>query len=344
MAAHDTDDRVEIRQQNRTTPTAIGVVIVAVVAVLLVRDPSGSFRGDDVTTTRPLTEATPTTSGSTSTTAALPTGRPEPVVGIAAGEGRLLTFVTSRSTLAASETTGLRLQFGTGAIVTGDRIAVLDPDGRVVVGSHRQQFHELEACCYDRLSPSNEPGHVWARDSEHAVLVPLDGTRSPVRIDLDGEPVIGLGSFGLVTVDPDGHAVWRRPEFAPTAVEVPDGRAAGSAGGDVVAYLALDAGQAEVRRLSDGALVRSFPLESRRPARLLLSTSGDALAIGRNGETVVHDVASGAVVGSMPTDSGEIVPVGGQRFAAAIDERLVVSDGTSHAVFVPPLLIAMRAE
>lgn len=358
MAANDRDDEaLEIRHQNKTTPTVIAVVLVAVVAVLFLRDPGGTFEGDPVTTTRPLSEQT-TTSEPALTTTTVATTRPSaidpefvPLRALAARDGDVFILTSRPGSLLHVQTTGLSetaARSVTHAVATEELFVVRTEQGEVLAAGADGAFRSV-ACCHSGLTPSNEPRHVWVlADGEGADLIDLRTRAVITELDFDAR-VGGPAIFGLVSLDSDGTAVWHRPRFDPSEVEVPEGRDPLAAGGEVVVYLADTDGTTsaavEARRLSDGALMRSFDLPGSGPPFLALSTTGDAIALRRDGEAVVVDVATGEVLGELPAGAGPMVAVGQGRFAAIVGDDMFESDGRMHSTFVAePLIIATRAE
>lgn len=358
MAANDRDDEtLEIRHQNKTTPTIVAVVLVAVVAVLFLRDPGGTFEGDPVTTTRPLSEQT-TTSEPTLTTTAPPTTRasaidPEfvPLRALAARDGDVFILTSRPGSLLHVQTTGLSetaARSVTHAVATEELFVVRTEQGEVLAAGADGAFRSV-SCCHSGLTPSNEPRHVWVLDDGAGADL-IDVLTGDVITELEFDTRVGgPATFGLVSLDFDGMAMWHRPRFDPAAVEVPDGRRPLAAGGEIVAFLAdtdgVTSGAVEARRLTDGALVRSFDLPGSGPPFLALSTTGDAIAIRRDGQAAVVDVATGEVLGELPAGVGSMVAVGQGRFAAIAGDDMVESDGRTHSTFVAePLIIATRAE
>lgn len=229
------------------------------------------------------------------------------------------------------------------AVATGEAIAVVDADGRLVANGPDGRFRS-ELCCADSVEPAYRPGHVWTVDPVGARLVELGVGPTRQELDLDGQAVIGPGPGGLVTVDERGAVAWRRPGIPARPVPIRAGRRAVSAGGDLVAYVAASPAVVEVRRVTDGLLVRSFPLDRLAPdgATARLSPSGATIAIGQDGSSTVHSVADGTVLGRLPTTE-RLVPVGGGRFAAIVDGAVVTSDGDRFAAGDGADLVATRA-
>ena len=229
------------------------------------------------------------------------------------------------------------------AVATEEMIAVVDAGGGLVAGGPDGRFR-TERCCADTVEPSYRPGHVWAVEGDRARLVELGAGPTRQELDLGDQAVLGPGPGGLVTVDAQGAAAWRRPGVPARPVPVRAGRRAVSAGGDVVAYVVASPAAVEVRRVTDGILVRSFPLDRPAPDGVTarLSPFGDAIAIGRDGSSTVHAVADGTVLGRLPTTEG-LVPVGGGRFATIVDGAVVTSDGQRFAAGERPDLVATRA-
>lgn len=347
VAAND-DPGFEIRRQNKTKPTIVAVAIAAVVAVLLVRDPGGSFDDGPVTTTVPLSEQTTTSSGAAApsttevaVTARSPDGEPD-VRGLGRRVGGSFAFRWGSRSLSIREMTGLDPLAGSHAIAVDDTVAYIDGGGwlRILDGGH---FSLEVACCFDGLTASNEPRHVWAHRDDEALLVDLDaGHVSPIA--LGGRSVLGPGPFGLVTVDDQERAVWLRPGFGPSPVDAPDGRVAIGAGGDAALYLVSGTDTVEVRRLTDGALVRSFREPGEGSVTASISTSGDAVAVTRQGTTVVFSLPSGDALTTFRTGDARVVPVGARRFAAVVDGELVISTGRAVGLPDERVIVAVRAE
>jgi hypothetical protein len=177
------------------------------------------------------------------------------------------------------------------------------------------------------------------------VLVDLDLGPTDQRIPLEGQAVLGPGPGGLVTRDAEGRAIWRRPRGGALPVPTGEGRQAASSGGDVVAFVAEERADIEVRRVVDGILVRAFhldvPLAPDVTARL--STSGDTIAIVQGGAAFVFDIATGTAIGRIPS-SGTLVPVGGKRFATVVDGAVVDSTGRRLHLPAEARVVATYAE
>ncbi len=339
------EHRAEITRQNRTTPVVVLVILVcAVVAVLFT-----SSGGDDEAST-PTSTSEPDATASTEVAApsgpAPVVGAP-PVVGVAAAGGRLFVFGSRKvGVMGAAVAPDLELHFGSPAIAVGDLLALLGPDGSVLVGREGAPFEPV-ACCFDDLIASNEPAHVWGIDgTSRAALVDLASGPVGVELDLDGERVIGLGPFGLVTIDGSQQATWRRPDFDPTVIEVPDGRFAMASGGDVIAYVVPDAGTVELRRIDDGSTVGTIavPDPEAHVTSVVLSTAGDAIAITQGQRTTVFGLTNRRSIGRILGADQHPVPIGDRRFAAIVDGELVDSVVGKRPIAATPLVIATRAE
>lgn len=347
VAAND-DPGFEIRRQNKTKPTVVAVAIAAVVAVLLVRDPGGSFDDGPVTTTIPLSEQTTTSAGeadtanSTTPTSTEVAFEGPDIRGLGDRLGGGFAFRWSPGSMSIQEIAALDLGPESQAVAVDDLVVFIDDEGTLRLLRVGHSAEEL-ACCYQGLTASNEPRHVWALLDNHAVLFDLD-TRQDSTLALGGRRVLGPGSFGLVTVDDQERAVWLRPDFDPSPIDAPDGRIAIGAGGDVVLYLVSGTDAVEVRRLTDGALVRSFREPGEGSVTASISTSGDAVAVTRQGTTVVFSLPSGDALASFRTGDAQVVPVGARRFAAVVDGELVDSSERVVALAAQRAIVATRAE
>ncbi|MGK2929139.1 MAG: hypothetical protein ACSLFO_06125 [Acidimicrobiales bacterium] len=134
---------------------------------------------------------------------------------------------------------------------TADLRAELEPTGALVVQRDGESLGTI-ACCFDGLLTSNEPQHVWAiTEGDAALLVDLRGGPGSVVLDLDGHRVLGLAPFGLVTVGADDQAVWRRPDFEPSLLELPSGCSPQASGGGVITCLPTDGRGPQIRRIVD---------------------------------------------------------------------------------------------
>ena len=334
--------RSEITRANRTTPVAVLVIVAAVVVALVT---AGSDDPDPKAAPAPTTTTSTTSPEVTVPAPAAPVAdRPLPPT-VALGFSGPDTFVFGSVTTPLTEVRpdGM-VRRVEGAVVTGERIAVIDTDGQILTGGDDGSFSAL-MCCLDAIIPSNEPGHVWGVDLLAGVtLVDLDRGPTDVFIDVDGERVIGLGAFGVVTVDRELAATWWRPGFDPAPVVVPDGREAVSSGGAVVAYVVPETGVVEVRRAVDGRLVRSFPATSSGSVTARLSTVGDAVAIVRRGAVEVFGLDDGRPLGGMQATGDGPVPIGAGRFAVTSGGVVVDSQGRRIDPGVDQALVATRAE
>lgn len=339
--------RAEITRQNKTTPVAILVVLVAAIVVALVSatgdggDPPVTSTSTTVATARPQDSSRPATVGVAGAEAF-------PVLGIGSADDRTVVLSGGSDGVEVVPTPDLEPAADPAAVAVGDRIVVLDRAGAVRARRPGEPFAAV-ACCHRELVASNEADHVWAvrEGGATADLIDLRSTVTGVELALDGEPVIGPGSFGLVTRDASRGAVWRRPDFEPTPLDVPAGRVALSSGGDVVAFAVPDAGTVEIRRLADGSVVRTFDIDpdaDPRGALALLSTDGQSIAVGGDGDVRVLGIASGTDIGSLSVRATRITSVGGGRFAGINDGVLQDSVGGTLSSTARVLAIATRAE
>jgi hypothetical protein len=333
--------RSEITRANRTTPIVVGIVaLVAIVALFLTGDRDG---GDEAvpTPTTTTTSATPSVGGSIAPPPATPT-----IMGVATTGGDTFLFGVAASPVVPLRPTGIIGSVSV-AVTTGRHLALGDTDGNLV--ARREGDFSFVSCCHRAVLPSYRPGHVWTVDGadgpEEAVLVDLDLGPTDQRIPLEGQAVLGPGPGGLVTRDAEGRAIWRRPRGGALPVPTGEGRQAASSGGDVVAFVAEERADIEVRRVVDGILVRAFhldvPLAPDVTARL--STSGDTIAIVQGGAAFVFDIATGTAIGRIPS-SGTLVPVGGKRFATVVDGAVVDSTGRRLHLPAEARVVATYAE
>ncbi len=345
VAAND-DPGIEIRRANHTTATAVAVVLAAIVAVVLVRDPSGSFEGDPVTTTIPRSEQS-TTSGPGSTTTTTDRGAAatgvHPIRGLAVRNDQLYVLQSRSQSLVSTETEGVTLPDRPEAVATEELVAVIDVDGGLRVGGDRDPFR-MVACCFTRVVASNERRQVWAVDDDVAVLVELDSGATSTRLPLDGDRIIGAGPVGLVTVDDQERAMWRRPGAEPGRMTVPSGLVPVSAGGDVVLYLWSGTTRLEARRIDDGALVRAYEAPAPGPVAAAVAADGRSIAVSGGPVTTVFDVDTGATLGRFDSDGSPVVSVGDSRFAAIVGRVVRDSTGRNFPHFAQPLVLATRAE
>ena len=335
--------RSEITRANRTTPIVVGMAVLVAIVALFVTDDGD--RGDEAAPA-PTTSSTTTTTTSPGSPAVQPPPAAPPIMGVATTAGDKFLFGTAASPVVPLRPTGIVGRVGV-AVATGWHIALGDTDGNVV--ARRDGDFSFVSCCHRAILPSYRPGHVWAIDGadlpEEAVLVDLDAGPTDQRIPLEGQALLGPGPGGLVTRDPDGRAIWRRPRGGALPVPTGEGRQAASSGGDVVAFVAEERADIEVRRIVDGILVRAFhldvPLAPDVTARL--STSGDTIAIVQGGAAFVFDIATGTAIGRIPS-SDTLVPVGGKRFATVIDGAVVDSTGRRLHLPADAQVIATYAE
>lgn len=149
--------------------------------------------------------------------------------------------VTSTTSVPADTTTA----------VPDGPVVELGTSGAVVVGRGGEAPRTV-ACCFDELLESSEPGHVWAiTDGDAAMLVDLGRGPTGIVLELDGHRVLGLAPFGLVTVGADGRPVWRRPDFAPSPVDIPAGCEPRSAGGGFISCRPSDGTGIHRQRIAD---------------------------------------------------------------------------------------------
>lgn len=349
VAAND-DPGVEIRRQNKTTPTVIAVVIAAAVAVVVWRDPGGTAEVPPVSTTVAISDQDTTSTRVTDpyrvTTTTIPIdARLHPVRGVGERDEAAFAFRWQRGSLSRQGSSMLLLGARLAAVATDDLVAVLGEDGALLVGGGANHAFETIDCCFDDLFPSNEPRHVWARVDGTARLIGLDTGALITGIDVGTQTVIGPGAFGLVTADDVGQATWHRPGFDPLPVAAPDGRTAVGAGGDVALYVVAATDVVEVRRLVDGALQRTFDAPGIGPADAAISTVGDAVAVRSDGVTRVFSVESGRELGRIAEASeAELVAIGNRRFAVVVDDSIVASDGQRTGARADRMVIARRAE
>lgn len=337
--------RSEITRANRTTPIVVGLFVLLAVVTLFV---TGDDEGGDDAAPGPVSTSmtTPGTTAPATPPSAQPPSDAPPIMGVATTGGDTFLFGTAASPVVPLRPTGIVGTVGT-AVATGWHIALADTDGNLV--ARRDGDFSFVSCCHRAILPSYRPGHVWAIDGtdvpEGAVLVDLDLGPTDQRIPLEGQALLGPGPGGLVTRDADGRAIWRRPRGGALPVPTGEGRQAASSGGDVVAFVAEERADIEVRRVVDGILVRAFhldvPLAPDVTARL--STSGDTIAIVQGGAAFVFDIATGAAIGRIPS-SGILVPVGGKRFATVIDGTVVDSTGRRLHLPADAQVIASYAE
>ncbi len=353
MADRDVEEhRAEITRQNRTTPTVVLVVLVcAVVAVFVTSsgddstDPAPAPTSSVVPTTARPAPVTATTTR-TSPTTTPPPGTPPALTGIAVAADRLYVFgPRGPGRMGATVARDLALGEVTAAIAVGDDLAVLGPEGSLLVGREGVPFRPV-ACCYTDLFASNEDGDVWGVEgTQRAALVDLTAGPTGTTIDLGGDVVAGLGPFGLVTIDGAGQATWRRPIFSPSPIPVPDGRVALSSGGDLVASTVPAEETIEVRRIEDGSLVQAIPVpDPSEPVRwVVLSTAGDALAVAQPTLTTVFALDGTANMSRFEGGGQRPVAIGGGRFVAIVDGVMVDALGPV-SFAAEPLVIATRAE
>lgn len=341
MTGPDLEHRTEIRRANRTTPIWIALVVVSVVAVLVL----GSS-GDGPNEERGMTPPTsaPTTPTSETLTTTSPRTMP-PVFGVTDSGGQvrpISTSIGSGPTPVDQEPLALSASV---PIATAGRVVVLDGAGTVHHAEPGRSFRD-GACCFDAIHPSNEPGHVWGRRGPQAVLIDLDAVDERRVVLLIGEErVLGPASFGLVTVDDRNVVRWHRPSFDPTVVRLPEDRRAIDSGGERL--LATGPGAGETSRLetwsiAGNGLLQSYVVSEGASSSGVLAPDGSVVAVPGPGGWEVRDAATGLVHGSLPKVTGPVW-VGGNRFAATLDDRLVVSDRGVLPLRWPVLAVAEQS-
>lgn len=321
MSGTDLEHRTEIRQANRTTPIWIGlVVLTAIVALVVGRgDDDGGAARDPGPTTVPQTPTSETLT--TTSPRALP-----PVYGLTAegGDGALLAFSTATGPAGRGGLAVDRVQ----ATVTTDDVVVVLAGGRVHAAEPGEAFEEVVACCVEELHPSNEPGHVWVRDDGEVALLQLEGGGSITELDVGDGEVLGPASFGVVVLGVDGVVRWHRPSFEPTALPLPEGQRALDSGGERLLVAAASPGEPprlEVWSITGNGLLSTHELTDGVDPEGLLAPDGSVVLVPAPGGWEVRDAATALLHGTLPKVT-DPVWVGGTRFAAVLDDRLVVSD------------------
>lgn len=341
MSGTDLEHRSEIRRANRTTPIWIGLAIVTVAAVVL-------FGASDDDPDEEGGVTPPTSAPATPTSETLTTTSPRdlpPVFGVTGSGGHVRPISTR---IGSGPTRGdpspLRLGPST-PVVTAGRVVVLDEGGTLHHAEAGQSFR-AGICCFEAIHPSNEPDHVWGRQGSRAGLIDLDAVADPrIVLDVGGDRILGPASFGLVTVD-DGDVVrWHRPSFEPTVVPLPGDRRPIDAGGEHLLAVApgeADATRLEVWSLVGDGLVQSFTLGTSPSAGAALAPDGSVVAVNGPGGWEVRDPLTGLVHGALP-EVDRPVWVGGARFAAVLDQGLVVSDSGEWPLRWPLLAVAEQS-
>lgn len=343
MSGTDLEHRAEIRRANRTTPIWIGLVVVAAIVALVVGsgDDGGEAAPDPGPTTAP---ATPTSETLTTTS---PRGLP-PVYGLTETHRGLLAFSTAvapSSDTASAEPTVFEV--ADGPIVTDGRAVVLDADRMLHVGQPGTAFRP-GTWGWEEIHPSNEPGHVWGRWEDEVALLDLDRIHAEPSVVLlvgDGE-VLGPASFGVVVLGADGTTRWHRPSFEPTVVPLPPDRRAIDSGGErlLVAAPATAAAGArlEVWSITGNGLLSTYALVDGAGADGRLSPDGTLVLVPSPGGWDVRDAVTGVLHGTLPKGASPVW-VGGNRFGAAIDGQLVVSDRGVLPLRWPVLAVAEQS-
>jgi hypothetical protein len=339
VSGTDLEHRTEIRQANRTTPIWIGLVVLAAIVALVVGsgDDDGEAAPDPGPTTVP---ATPTSETLTTTS---PRGLPA-VYGLtpAGGDGALFAFSTATAPSGPSGLVGDEVE----TVVTTDDVVVVLAGGRVHAAAPGEPFEEVVGCCVEGLHPSNEPGHVWLHDGEEVALLRLEGGGFVTELDIGDGEVLGPASFGIVVLGSDGMVRWHRPSFEPTDLGTSDDRRAIDAGGErlLVAAPATAAADArlEVWSITGNGLLSTHDVADGVDPEGLLAPDGSVVLVPAPGGWEVRDAATGLLHGTLPKVA-DPVWVGGTRFAAALDDRLVVSDSGELPLRWPVLAVAEQS-
>jgi hypothetical protein len=321
VSGTDLEHRTEIRRENRTTPIWVGLVVVAaVVALVAGRGGSEEQAAGDGPTTVPQTP----TSETLTTTA--PRDQPA-VYGLtpAGGEDALFAFSTATAPSGPSGLVGAEAQ----TVVTTDDVVVVLAGGRVHAARPGEPFREVVGCCSEGLHPSNEPGHVWLHDEGEVSLLQLEGGGYVTELDVGDGRVLGPASFGVVVLGADGVVRWHRPSFDPTDLLLPEDRRAIDSGGErlLVSVAPTDAEPArlEVWSTTGNGILSTHDLADGTDPEGRLAPDGSVVLVPDPGGWEVRDAATGLAHGALPKVDGPVW-VGGTRFAATLDDRLVVSD------------------
>ncbi|HSP05277.1 MAG TPA: hypothetical protein VLR27_17355 [Acidimicrobiales bacterium] len=340
MSGTDLEHRTEIRKANRTTPIWIGLVaLTALVALVVGRgDDDGEAAPDPGPTTVP---ATPTSETLTTTS---PRGLP-PVYGLtpAGGEGALFAFSTATG---PSGPSGLAMDQVQAAVTTDDVVVVL-AGGRVHAAVPGESFEEVVGCCIEGLHPSNEPGHVWLHDEDEVSLLQIEGGGYVTELDIGDGEVLGPASFGVVVRSSDGAVRWHRPSFEPTDLGgSSDDRRAIDAGGErllvAAPATATSGARLEVWSITGNGLLSTHELADGFEPEGLLAPDGSVVLVPAPGGWEVRDAATGLLHGTLPKVTGPVW-VGGNRFAATLDDQLVVSDSGVLPLRWPVLAVAEQS-
>jgi len=342
MDGPEIEHRAEIRRASRAAPMWIAVAIAAVlVVVVLGRD---GDRDDAEEVRPPTTSSVPSTPTSETLTTTAP---PTPVVfGVTVGDRGLVPFSTSRPPPAVPAGGDPRVPDALGPPVVADGHVALLADRALLVGRPGEPFEQV-GCCYDELHHSNEPGHVWVRDGSEAALIMLAGGGTVTELPVGDDRILGPGSYGLVTAGADGSVRWRRPMFAPLDVPVGADREPLDSGGGLVLAAVEDDVRVrrwELRSIADGRLVASLDARGTWPRGTsgALSPDGRLLAVPVPTGWAVRSVPALAEVGRL-TRAAHPVWIGLDRFAAADDGRVLVSDGSEVPVAAALVAVAEQS-
>ena len=339
MSGTDLEHRTEIRRENRTTPIWIGLVVLAAVVALVV----GSGGDEDEQAAGEGPTAVPQTPTSETLTTTSPRGLP-PVYGLTpvGGDGALFAFSTAT---APSGRSGLAVD-QVQAAVTTDEVVVVLAGGRVHAAEPGEPFEEVVGCCVEGLHASNEPGHVWLRDGDEVALLQLEGGGYVTELDVGAGQVLGPASFGVVVLGVDGLVRWHRPSFEPTELGESDDRRAIDAGGERLLVAAPATAEHPARlqvwSITGNGLLSTHDLADGASAVGHLAPDGSVVLVPSPGGWEVRDAATGLVHGTLPK-SDRPVWVGGNRFAAALDGQLVVSDRGVLPLRWPVLAVAEQS-
>lgn len=337
MSGTDLEHRTEIRRTSRTTPIWIGLVVLAAVVALVVGggDGAGEQASDDGPTTVPLT---PTSETLTTTS---PRDQP-PVYGLTAMGGDDALWAISTAT--APDGVGLTVD-EVQAIVATDGVVVVLADGTVHAAEPGEPFREIVGCCVEGLHPSNEPGHVWVRDDGEVALLQLEGGGFVTELEVGDGEVLGPASFGVVVLGVDGLVRWHRPSFEPTVLPLPGDRRAIGSGGERLLTVGPAKGTAsalETWSITGNGLLQSYVLAEGFGTDGLLAADGSVVLVPAPGGWEVRDAATGLAHGTLPKVDRPVW-VGGARFAASLDGRLVVSDSGELPLRWPVLAVAEQS-
>jgi hypothetical protein len=344
VRGEDHEHRTAIRRAS-SAPVWVVLALLGAIALLVLgnRDAGdGDGAVDGAATTVP---ATPTSETLTTTA---PRDRP-PIHGLTRTSRGLLPFSTAVAPMADSADAGPDdIEVVAGPIVTVDQVVVLDATQVLHIGAPGGSFRR-GACCWDELHPSSEPRHVWGRLGDRVELLPLDDLDPPRRVTLDvgDADVLGPGTFGVVTVDDRNVVRWHRPSFEPSTVRLPGDRVAIDSGGErllVAAPATTDQpARLEVWSTTGNGILHAHPLDDGASADGHLAPDGSVALVPAAGGWQVLDAATGAARGWLSKTGSRPVWVGGATYAAAVDRRLVVSDGGELPLRWPVLAVAEQS-